>query len=579
MSVSFGRQNARKAHLLRGSGGLGPEIADLRNDAERAFDVLESGAGFPSLDVASSSVVDSGSGIHGVANSVNTTLTLEGAGLEAGLGRDWVQFVNAAANSDFRIVSLLPGDGLVDIAIGYGAADALLSRVTSGRTEIIITIDNDGATPPSDIKALVDANAIASAAIAVVGAPTHTGAGVIANLEITTAGYTAVLATATYHRLGTVADNMDATATTTATDDAGTGRVQVAAGSEVTFSYGGVTTAARFNHTSVQYAIDQSTFATEAALEEPSDGFMSVLVDGDNAAFTGVLTPGRSYRFDILVDGARTSVMLPYLAGTSMVLAGVDGVVDAVEASAFGVSESATTVLTLHGSGFEGGKGRDSATIEVAAANGDFAIHAISPGLSNVQIAIFDAAAGGGVTCTYTLIGGVHSIHFLYDSGHASRTATGFRAQLAAEPTARGLIAITGAQGHNGTGVFVANEANTTGATAVAATSPYVALGALTAPNAASVVLTTGTGLLGAYTFEYAGLTTLFIHDQNADGTLYPVTQAGSLGLIPSDGILMVEVDGSNAASTFITTQFQQYNFRLGLDGVFSSPATLTATS
>lgn len=49
-SRAFSAQRAKKAHLLRGSGGIQAEVADLRDDVEVGFQVAESKTGHPILD-------------------------------------------------------------------------------------------------------------------------------------------------------------------------------------------------------------------------------------------------------------------------------------------------------------------------------------------------------------------------------------------------------------------------------------------------------------------------------------------------------------------------------------------------
>jgi len=49
-SKSFGSQSAAKPHLVRGSGGLAGEVADLRSDVEAGFANNENRLAFPTIN-------------------------------------------------------------------------------------------------------------------------------------------------------------------------------------------------------------------------------------------------------------------------------------------------------------------------------------------------------------------------------------------------------------------------------------------------------------------------------------------------------------------------------------------------
>jgi len=114
-SRAFGSQRARKAHLLRGTGGLSAEIADLRNDVEEGFQNAEEKTGYPELDYHD---LDGGA-----VAAAGGDLTLVGRALLQGQTFDEITIEEAAAGS-VVITALKPGDSgiTVEVALDTGLA-------------------------------------------------------------------------------------------------------------------------------------------------------------------------------------------------------------------------------------------------------------------------------------------------------------------------------------------------------------------------------------------------------------------------------------------------------------------------
>jgi hypothetical protein len=303
MSVSF-RRGTRKPHLTRGTGGLAAALDTLRSDVERGFSVLEGEtAGLPHIDRIESNQVNAAVlGLRGVGNTATSALTCTGTGFNAGIGRDEVRVNCAAAHADFRITALNPGDSLVDIALFDNGAETIVAQVVAGRTQIVINY-NGGTSTVNTLSDLVDGDATADDLIHISREVGNNGTGVIAAAEINTVGATAVAATSAYFRLGSLVTADLVSAVTTVTGTASGGQPNNAGG--MTFAYGGITTAARFAHTSDLYGQD----------ERPSDTFLQVAtVTTGGAEFTAAgLVVLNSYPFELVLDGYRAKYPLLYI--------------------------------------------------------------------------------------------------------------------------------------------------------------------------------------------------------------------------------------------------------------------------
>lgn len=109
-SKSFGNQAAAKPHLVRGSGGLAGEVADLRNDAEEGFQANEARTGFPELD------------------------WLDGAG-PAALGSDVV----------LRGRNLLQGQTFDSLTLGTGTSELVFTALKPGDSGWKVKMTDTGA--------------------------------------------------------------------------------------------------------------------------------------------------------------------------------------------------------------------------------------------------------------------------------------------------------------------------------------------------------------------------------------------------------------------------------------------------
>jgi hypothetical protein len=123
-SKAFGSQRARKAHLMRGTGGLSAEIADLRADAEEGFQNLEAREGFPELYY-----------IDGAGPSAaGADMILKGVGFLQGQSFD--ELALWLGTSMVTITALKPGDSgfTIEITDGATAGAEVVTRAGSAFT-------------------------------------------------------------------------------------------------------------------------------------------------------------------------------------------------------------------------------------------------------------------------------------------------------------------------------------------------------------------------------------------------------------------------------------------------------------
>jgi len=145
-SKAFGSQRAKKAHLLRGSGGLQAEISDLRSDVEEGFQNFEERAGFPELDYHDLS--------DGAVAAAGGDITLVGRNLLQDQTFDSVNVVEGAA--DLLIEALKPGDSEIRVIFETGAG-ALAVDLTDGL--LTITLPVAGTDTVANIATAINADA------------------------------------------------------------------------------------------------------------------------------------------------------------------------------------------------------------------------------------------------------------------------------------------------------------------------------------------------------------------------------------------------------------------------------------
>jgi hypothetical protein len=170
-SLSFGKRNAKRAHLLRGH-GLASEVKDVRDDVDDAFTALEARTGMPQIHEVrfmnaadtgpndpSFSVGDVGSapagqvGMEGINDSDgddadDTVAVITGLNLDSGLGYDTLTDDGAAANAKIRFTSLVPGDSKIKVALTHdaehGAAPPSIAITTDSENDQLLTFTYDG---------------------------------------------------------------------------------------------------------------------------------------------------------------------------------------------------------------------------------------------------------------------------------------------------------------------------------------------------------------------------------------------------------------------------------------------------
>lgn len=133
-SRAFGDQRARKAHLLRGTGGLQAEVQDLRNDVEEGMQNLEAKSGYPALDALDPA-----------------TLLAAGQASFAVAGRNLLQgqtfdlLASGVGNALVTVKMLKPGDSGVRMVVTQGAG-ALVVTLVDGLLTVELAAANSTAT-------------------------------------------------------------------------------------------------------------------------------------------------------------------------------------------------------------------------------------------------------------------------------------------------------------------------------------------------------------------------------------------------------------------------------------------------
>lgn len=134
-SRAFGSQRARKAHLLRGTGGLQAEIQDLRNDVEEGFQNMEDRAGYPELDYHDLT--------DGAVAAAGGDITLVGRNLLQGQSFDYIKLVEGAA--EVEIWPVKPGDSDITVEMEVGTG-ALAVAYDPNTKKLVVTLQAAGDT-------------------------------------------------------------------------------------------------------------------------------------------------------------------------------------------------------------------------------------------------------------------------------------------------------------------------------------------------------------------------------------------------------------------------------------------------
>jgi hypothetical protein len=143
-SKSFGSQAASKPHLVRGSGGVAGEVADLRGDTEQGFRASEAKTGFPELDF-----ID-GAGPAAAGGD----MVLVGRALLQGQTFDSLALWEGT--SMVTITALKPGDSPLTVAV-TGGASAGAEVVTKTGSAFVIQIEA-GVSTADQIATAINAN-------------------------------------------------------------------------------------------------------------------------------------------------------------------------------------------------------------------------------------------------------------------------------------------------------------------------------------------------------------------------------------------------------------------------------------
>lgn len=114
-SNAFGTQRPKKAHLMRGSGGLSAEISDLRADVEEGFQNAEDKTGLPEADFIDGTMPAAAGGDFIVA----------GRNLLQAQTFDTLQLTEGAA--DLTVDALTPGDSEINVVMTVGLAGLVIT--------------------------------------------------------------------------------------------------------------------------------------------------------------------------------------------------------------------------------------------------------------------------------------------------------------------------------------------------------------------------------------------------------------------------------------------------------------------
>lgn len=184
-SRAFSAQRAKKAHLLRGSGGIQAEVADLRDDVEVGFQVAESKTGHPVLDA-----LDPG------------TLLAAGQASFKIVGRNLLQgqtfdtLTTGLVNAAVAVTALKPGASGISLVVTQGAGS--LSAVLA---DGLLTVElASGGSTATEVTAAINA---AASCIGVV----HAVAGGTGGDNVLVAAETALAGGAGYYAGNTVTVN------------------------------------------------------------------------------------------------------------------------------------------------------------------------------------------------------------------------------------------------------------------------------------------------------------------------------------------------------------------------------------
>ncbi len=143
-SKAFGSQRARKQHLLRGTGGLSAEIADLRNDVEEGFQNAEAKSSYPALDALDPATL---------LAAGQASLKLVGRALLQGQTFDTL--TSGLANAAVAVTMLKPGNSGVSLVVAQGAG-ALSAVLADDLLTVTLAV---GASTATEVTAAINAAA------------------------------------------------------------------------------------------------------------------------------------------------------------------------------------------------------------------------------------------------------------------------------------------------------------------------------------------------------------------------------------------------------------------------------------
>lgn len=171
-SKAFGSQRAKKAHLMRGTGGLSAEIADVRADVEEGFQNLEERTGYPELDFHDLT--------DGAIAAAGGDVTLIGRELLQGQTFDKLNVVEGAF--DMLIECLKPGKSGISVIFETGAGALAVSLAADLLT---VTLPVAGQDTADNIATAINAdaancNGVLRANVVAGGMLTQAGLGAVA---------------------------------------------------------------------------------------------------------------------------------------------------------------------------------------------------------------------------------------------------------------------------------------------------------------------------------------------------------------------------------------------------------------
>ena len=348
-SVTFGRMRPKKAHLLRGAGGLSAEIADVRDDMDLATTYMEDPRHFdaklpiingvvigstqagatdgsaplvPKSDAAFART-DAAGLVQGIANDADAFIRIDGYNLDLGYGRDAVliKAVNNA-NSPFTITAHRPGDSKIRVAFFDTGTQCHADgrHITVTRTGTVdpqsnigtgydIHIEYDGADTPVNLRTALLAS-VAKDLINIHFASGNGSQAIGGTSVIDTLGSTTDIGTSAFIPLSDFSAASFKTAPDTVT--------QVSSGSSGKlcehphFWYGGIGGDLDVIGFSGAYDIDEAPTANRLFVKVDFDLDVAAHASNPSAGVScDTLTPGALYNFEAVIGGYRSSITIP----------------------------------------------------------------------------------------------------------------------------------------------------------------------------------------------------------------------------------------------------------------------------